>query len=166
MRTNTCLISMRKGENYIINGCSLGHFYKKKNSHKYRLLFRTLLYNKFFSQIQTTLYDTFIKKIYSQIQTALWHTFIKKKFFVIIKKFLRNYKKSLSLTNFFFFRFVLAQYKIVEVTREEYNLIGERRGIKKPQNMSTKKLINTFNRYDSKRKGEKLSEIGLKKLLT
>ena len=31
--------------------------------------------------------------------------------------------------------------------------------------MTTKKLINTLNRYDSKRKGEKLSEIRLKKLL-
>ena len=49
---------------------------------------------------------------------------------------------------------------MVELTREEYNLIAERRGIKKPQNMSTKKLINTLNRYDSKRKSEKLSKIG------
>ena len=122
MRTNTCLISMRKGENYIINGCSLGHFYKKKNSHKYRLLFRTLLYNKFFSQIQTTLYDTFIKKIYSQIQTALWHTFIKKKFFVTIKKSLRNYKKSLSLTNFFFF--VLSWHSIKQLKSPEKNIIS------------------------------------------
>ena len=39
---------------------------------------------------------------------------------------------------------------MVELTREEYNLIAECRGIKKPQNMSTKKLINTLNRYDSK----------------
>ena len=30
--------------------------------------------------------------------------------------------------------------------------------------MSTKKLINTLNRYDSKRKGEKLSKIGLGKV--
>ena len=30
----------------------------------------------------------------------------------------------------------------------EYNLIAERRGIKKSQNMSTKKLIDTLNRYD------------------
>ena len=30
--------------------------------------------------------------------------------------------------------------------------------------MSTKKLINTLNKYDSKRKGEKWSEIGLKKI--
>ena len=51
-----------------------------------------------------------------------------------------------------------------KLTREEYNLIAERRGIKKPQNMSTKKLINTFNRYDSKRKGEKLLKIGLGKV--
>ena len=28
---------------------------------------------------------------------------------------------------------------MVELTREEYNLIAERRGIKKPQNVSTKK---------------------------
>ena len=53
---------------------------------------------------------------------------------------------------------------MVELTRKEYNLIAERRGIKKPQNMSTKKLINTLNRYDSKRKGEKLSKIGLGKV--
>ena len=49
---------------------------------------------------------------------------------------------------------------MVELTREEYNLIEECRGIKKPQNMSNKRLINTLNRYDSKRKGEKLSKIG------
>ena len=30
--------------------------------------------------------------------------------------------------------------------------------------MSTKKLINTLNRYDSKNKGEKLSKIGLGKV--
>ena len=49
---------------------------------------------------------------------------------------------------------------MAELTREEYNFIAERRAIKKPQNMSTKKLLNTLNRYDSKRKGEKLSKIG------
>ena len=53
---------------------------------------------------------------------------------------------------------------MVELTREEYNLIAERQGIKKTQNMSTKKLINTLNRYDSKSKSEKLSEIGLGKI--
>ena len=53
---------------------------------------------------------------------------------------------------------------MVERTREEYNLIKERRGIKKTQNMSTKKLINTLNSYDSKRKGEKLSKVGLGKV--
>ena len=53
---------------------------------------------------------------------------------------------------------------MVELTREEYNLIAEHQGIKKPQNMSTKKLINTLNRYDSKRKGEKLLKIGLGKV--
>ena len=53
---------------------------------------------------------------------------------------------------------------MVELTREKYNLIEEHRGIKKPQNMSTKKLVNTLNRYDSKPKGEKLLKIGLGKV--
>ena len=53
---------------------------------------------------------------------------------------------------------------MVEFTREEYNLTAEHRGIKKPQSMSAKKLINTLNRYDSKRKGEKLLKIGLAKV--
>ena len=53
---------------------------------------------------------------------------------------------------------------MVELSREEYNLIAERRGIKKPQNMSTKRLVNTFNRYDSKSKSEKLWKIELGKV--
>ena len=53
---------------------------------------------------------------------------------------------------------------MVELTREEYNLIAELRGIKKPRNMSTKKLLNTLNRNYSKCKGEKLSKIGLGKV--
>ena len=53
---------------------------------------------------------------------------------------------------------------MVELSREECNLIVERRGIKKSQNMSTKKLINTLNRCDSKREVEKLSKIGLGKV--
>ena len=44
---------------------------------------------------------------------------------------------------------------MVEITRQEYSLIAERRGIKKPENMSTKKLTNSLNKYDSKRKSEK-----------
>ena len=48
---------------------------------------------------------------------------------------------------------------MVELTREEYNLTAERSGIKKPQNMPTKKLLNTLNKYDSNCKGEKLSKI-------
>ena len=53
---------------------------------------------------------------------------------------------------------------MVELTGEEYSLVAERRAIKKPQNMSSKKLLNTLNRYDSKRKGEKLSKITLEKV--
>ena len=48
----------------------------------------------------------------------------------------------------------------MELTGEEYNLTAEHSGIKKPQNMPTKKLLNTLNRYDSNCKGEKLSKIG------
>ena len=36
----------------------------------------------------------------------------------------------------------------------EYNLIAECRGIKKPQNMSAKKSINTLNKYDKNVKVE------------
>ena len=50
---------------------------------------------------------------------------------------------------------------MVELTKEEYNLIAEGRDIEKPLYMSTKKLLNTLNRYDSRRKGRKLSKIGL-----
>ena len=46
---------------------------------------------------------------------------------------------------------------------EEYNLVLERRDIKKSQNMSTKKLLNTLN-SNSKRKSSKLSKIGLGKV--
>ena len=53
---------------------------------------------------------------------------------------------------------------MVELAREEYNLIAQCRGIKKPQNMSTRKLINTLNRYDSEREDEKFSKIGLRKV--
>ena len=53
---------------------------------------------------------------------------------------------------------------MVELTREEYNLIAEGRDIEKRLNMSTKKLLNTLNRYDSRRKGRKLSKIELEKI--
>ena len=52
---------------------------------------------------------------------------------------------------------------MVELTREEYDVIAKHRGIEKPQNMLTKKLINTLNRYDSRRKVEKLVKIRLGK---
>ena len=40
----------------------------------------------------------------------------------------------------------------IELTRKEYNLIAKSRGIQEPQNMSTEELLNTFSRYDSRRK--------------
>ena len=44
--------------------------------------------------------------------------------------------------------------KNIELSRKEYNLIAENRGIQKPQKMSTKDLLNTLSRYDSRRKVE------------
>ena len=52
----------------------------------------------------------------------------------------------------------------MELTREEYNLIAKSRDIIKPQNMSTQELIYTLNRYDSRRKRGKLSEIKLEQI--
>ena len=42
--------------------------------------------------------------------------------------------------------------KIIEFTGKEYDLIAKNRGIKEPQNMSTKGLLDTLSRYDSRRK--------------
>ena len=42
--------------------------------------------------------------------------------------------------------------KNIELARKEYNLIVKNRDIQEPQNMSTKQLLNTLSRYDSKRK--------------
>ena len=58
--------------------------------------------------------------------------------------------------------------KIIELTRKEDNLMAETRSIQEPQNMSTKELLNTLSRYDSKRKvknnSKKLSKIKLEKI--
>ena len=57
---------------------------------------------------------------------------------------------------------------MVELTKEEYNLIAKNRGIEEPQNMSTEELLNTLSRYDSRRKvkdnRKKLSETRLEKI--
>ena len=42
--------------------------------------------------------------------------------------------------------------KIIKLSRKEYNMIAEKRGIQNPQDMSTEELLNTLCRYDSKRK--------------
>ena len=42
--------------------------------------------------------------------------------------------------------------KMVELTRKEYNIIVKNWGIIELQKMSTKELINTLSRYDSRRK--------------
>ena len=58
--------------------------------------------------------------------------------------------------------------KIIKLTRKEYNLIAKNRGIQEPQNMSTKELLNTLSRYDSKSKVKnnrrKLLKIKLEKV--
>ena len=58
---------------------------------------------------------------------------------------------------------------MVELTRKEYNTIAKNRGIIEPQKMSTKELIDTLSRYDSRPKVKnirnKLLKTELKKLL-
>ena len=58
--------------------------------------------------------------------------------------------------------------KNIELLRKEYNLIAKNRGIQGPQNISTKKLLNTLSRYDSRRKlksnRKKLLKIKLEKI--
>ena len=59
-------------------------------------------------------------------------------------------------------------WKIIEFTRQEYDLIAKNRGIKDPQNMSTEELLHALSRYDSKRKVKnnrwKLFKMKLKKI--
>ena len=43
-------------------------------------------------------------------------------------------------------------------------ILLKKRVIIEPQNMSTKELLNTLNRYDSRRNSRKLSKIGLEKI--
>ena len=45
---------------------------------------------------------------------------------------------------------------ILKITRKEYNLIAEQRGMKDSQNMSEEVLLNTLIRYDSKHKIEEI----------
>ena len=56
----------------------------------------------------------------------------------------------------------------IEITRKEYDIIVKNRGIPNPQDMSTKELLNTLGRYDSKRKLTsiriKLQRLGLEKI--
>ena len=58
--------------------------------------------------------------------------------------------------------------KYIELSRKEYDLIPENRGIQEPQNMSTKELLNTLIRYDNRRKvknnPKKLLKIKLEKI--
>ena len=42
--------------------------------------------------------------------------------------------------------------KNIVFRRKEYDIIAKNRGIKEPQKMSTEELLDTFSRYDSKRK--------------
>ena len=56
----------------------------------------------------------------------------------------------------------------IEFTTKEYNLIAKNRGIKKPEKMSTKELLGTLSRYDTKRKvnsnRRKILKMGLEKI--
>ena len=58
--------------------------------------------------------------------------------------------------------------RIVELTRKQFNIIAKNRGIIEPQNMATQELINTLDRYDSRRKvknnRKKLLKLELEKI--
>ena len=69
----------------------------------------------------------------------------------------------------FFSQFFLFIYVImVELTGKQYNIIAKNRGAIEPQKMTTKELLNTLRRYDSRRKVKsnrrKLLGIGLEKI--
>ena len=55
-----------------------------------------------------------------------------------------------------------------EFTRKELDLVAKNRGIKEPQNMSTKELLDTLTRYNTKRKvnsnSRKILKVGLEKI--
>ena len=114
MRINTHAL-YQQGEFYIINGCSLGHFYEKNISHKYRLFFRTLLfkkmfltnigrslghfYKKIFSHKHRQIFGTILQiKKFSQIQATLQDTFIKNIFPTNIGRSLGHFYKKNFLT--------------------------------------------------------------------
>ena len=52
--------------------------------------------------------------------------------------------------------------KNIELTRKEYNFIAKKRGIQEPQNMSTKDLLNSLSRYDSKVKNNRKKLLNIK----
>ena len=55
---------------------------------------------------------------------------------------------------------------MVQLNRKEYDLIAKKEVLQnlKLKRMSTKELLNTLNRYDSRRNRRKLSKIGLEKI--
>ena len=57
---------------------------------------------------------------------------------------------------------------MVEITKKGYNIITKNRGAIEPQKMTTKELLNTLRRYDSRCKVKsthrKLLRIGLEKI--
>ena len=56
----------------------------------------------------------------------------------------------------------------IEFTRKEYNFIAKNGDIKEPENMSTRELLDTLSRYDTKRKvnsnHRKILKMGLEKI--
>ena len=58
--------------------------------------------------------------------------------------------------------------RIITLIRKEYSLIAKSRGIKEPQKMSTEELLNTLDRYNSRREVKstrrKLLRIKLEKI--
>ena len=56
----------------------------------------------------------------------------------------------------------------MSLPEKKYNLVAKNRGIKEPEKMSTKELLDTLSRYDTKRKvnsnRRKILKMGLEKI--
>ena len=47
--------------------------------------------------------------------------------------------------------------KATEITKKDLIITAKKKGIKEPHKMSTKKLLNTLNRYEKKRESYNIS---------
>ena len=66
-----------------------------------------------------------------------------------------NYMAIAYISILFYFTQYKMSTKYTQITKKELNLTAKNKGIKEPQKMSTKDLIDAISRYNSKRKSYK-----------